>query len=369
MSAQPVQNEVLRLGRSRAAVLERGRAILRDEISSLQALCDSMDEKYALGVDMLLDCKGNVVVSGIGKAGIVGQKLSASLSSTGTPSYFLHPSEAVHGDLGSVRSEDLVLLLSYSGDTQEVNRLLPVLATLGCRTMAITSHAQSTLARSVDLAVLVGQHREACFLGLAPSSSTTLMMALGDALALVVSEKRGLTREQFARVHPAGNLGKQLTCVTEIMRPLRECRVASDTLSVREVFVSLSCPGRRTGAIMLTDSTGRLSGIFTDSDLARLLEQSNDGSLDQSIASVMAKNIRTIPSTSLFQDAMRTISEFKISELPVVDEDRCPIGIIDITDVVSSLASMSPSTTDSPSAIATESGPTIFRLRDCARPS
>lgn len=316
------------------SVVERGRNVLRSERQAIEQLIEGLDDSFALAVERLLGCRGSVVVSGMGKAGIVGQKLAASLSSTGTPSCFLHPAEAVHGDLGCIRPHDIVLLLSYSGETDEVLRLLPLASEVADASLAITARADSTLARGVDLALLTGQHPEACHMGLAPSCSTTAMLALGDALALVVSSQRGFTREQFAKLHPAGNLGKQLTRVEEVMRPLAECRLAVDSQSVRDVLIHVGRPGRRTGATMLTNATGELSGIFTDSDLARLLEASHESQLDQPIAQVMTRRVQTVSAGTYLADAMRTLAQLKISELPVVSPDRRPLGLIDITDVM-----------------------------------
>lgn len=320
------------------ADLQRAREVLSAEIQSLQALHDSLRDElgpvFLAAVDALVLCRGKVIVTGIGKAGLVGQKICASLSSTGTPSHFLHASEAVHGDLGCVSRDDVVLILSYSGETEEVVRLLPIFDELASKTIAITGHEASTLGRSVDVPLLIGQHPEACNLGLAPSTSTTRMLALGDALALVVSRRRGFTREDFARFHPAGNLGRKLMDVAQVMRPIEQCRVASEQQTVREVFIGVSKPGRRTGAIMLTDESGKLTGIFTDSDLARLLERSGDQRMDQPVNTVMSRTFRTIGVGCKLEQAIRVLSEFRISELPVVDERGHPLGIVDITDVL-----------------------------------
>ncbi|MCA9132497.1 MAG: KpsF/GutQ family sugar-phosphate isomerase [Planctomycetales bacterium] len=315
--------------------VERGQQVLRAESQALQTLAHALDASFARAVQMLLDCRGSVVVCGMGKAGLVGKKLAASLSSTGTPSYFLHPAEAVHGDLGSVRAVDTVILLSYSGETEEITRLLPYLQETSAATLALTAHADSTLGSRVDLPLLLGSQKEACALGLAPSCSTTAMLALGDALALVVSEQRGFTREQFARFHPAGSLGKQLTPVDEVMRPLAACRVAHYSHTVRQVLIDVGRPGRRTGAVMLTDAERKLVGIFTDSDLARLLESDHAAQLERPISEVMIRNFQTIASGTLLPEAVNLLAQRKISELPVVNETMRPLGILDITDVMS----------------------------------
>ena len=314
--------------------IERGKAILAAEQRAIGSLQSSLELSFSRAVELLWHCEGHVVTAGMGKAGIIAQKLAATLSSTGTPSYFLHPAEAVHGDLGSVRPRDIALFLSHSGETDELNRLLPCITKTAAATIAITAHPHSTLGRAVDLPLLIGQQAEACALGLAPSCSTTAMLALGDALALVVSEQRGFSKDQFAKFHPGGGLGKQLTRVDEVMRPLRECRVAVEQQTVREVLIHVGRPGRRTGAVMLTDTSGELVGIFTDSDLARLLETSHDNQLDCPIAEVMTRRFQTIQTGSFLPEAMRILAQRKISELPVVDADRHPLGIVDITDVM-----------------------------------
>jgi arabinose-5-phosphate isomerase len=318
------------------ARIARGRQILRSESTALELLSKQLGRQFSEAVELLSKCKGRVVVTGIGKAGIIGQKFAASLSSTGSPAFFLHPSDAVHGDLGSVRAEDCVVFFSYSGETEEVTRLLPILPGAEDRpsTVAVTRSCDSTLATGCDVAIPLGKHNEACSLGLAPTTSTTLMLALSDALVLVTSEIKGFTRAQFGQFHPGGNLGRRLMTVTEAMRPLEECRVASDAVSVREVLVQIARPGRRTGAIMLVSDEGRLTGIFTDSDLARLLEQQQDDFLDRPISELMTTHFRTVDAKASLQEAVNLIATYKLSEIPVVDTANCPVGLVDITDVV-----------------------------------
>ncbi|QDV22134.1 KpsF/GutQ family sugar-phosphate isomerase [Aureliella helgolandensis] len=323
--------------------IARGRQILQSEISVLRSVSQGLNDSFARGVELILACRGSVVVCGMGKAGLVGQKLAASLSSTGTPSHFLHPAEALHGDLGSVLPNDVALLLSYSGETEEITRLLPTLGQLTAGSIAITAHASSTLAQAVDVPILLGKHREACALDLAPSSSTTSMMAVGDALALVASEQRGFTRDQFAKFHPAGSLGRRLARIDEIMRPLSDCRLALDSLSVREVMIQVSRPGRRTGAIMLTNDDGQLTGMFTDSDLAKLLERSGYTPLEQCIQDVMTRQVQTISPNARVADAAALLASQKISELPVLGPDRTPLGIVDVTDLLAEFANATPS--------------------------
>ena len=257
--------------------LRFARQIIQTEGRALALVAKRLDGEFCRAVGCLYECRGNVIVSGMGKAGLIGQKIMATLASTGTPSHYLHPAEALHGDLGRIQRDDVALVLSQSGETEEVLRLLPSLASLGVPIIAITARADSTLGRAAKVVLELGPLEEACPLGLAPSSSTTAMLALGDALALVTSRMRDFGREDFARFHPAGNLGQRLSKVEHHMRPLVQCRLAPDSETVREVLVRVSVPGRRTGATMLVDGEGKLSGIFTDSDLARLFEHRRDG--------------------------------------------------------------------------------------------
>ncbi|MCE9557106.1 MAG: KpsF/GutQ family sugar-phosphate isomerase, partial [Planctomycetes bacterium] len=259
---------------------------------------------------------------------------AATLSSTGTRGHFLHPAEAFHGDLGRIHRDDIVLVLSQSGETEEIVRLLPPLSALGVTIIAITAQHGSTLANAATVVLALGPLKEACGLGLAPSTSTTAMLALGDALALVVSRMRSFGPEDFARFHPGGSLGRKLSKVEDHMRRLAQCRVAADDLSVRNVLAAPSPAGRRSGAILLLDSERRLSGIFTDSDLARLFESRRDAALDEPIRQVMTARPITVPTGSMVSDAMAIMAERKLSELPIVDDDGRPLGLLDITDLV-----------------------------------
>jgi arabinose-5-phosphate isomerase len=314
--------------------LRHARQILQIESRALAQVANRLDRQLCRAVQYLSECRGSVIVSGMGKAGLIGQKIVATLASTGTPSHGLHPAEAVHGDLGRVQRGDVMLILSQSGETEEVLRLLPSLAELGVPILAITSRADSTLGRAATVTIELGPLEEACPFGLAPSTSTTAMLALGDALALVASRMRRFGREDFARFHPGGSLGLKLSKVEDHMRPLAQCRLASEAQTVRDVLVAVRVPGRRTGATMLTNEEGMLSGIFTDSDLARLFEQHRDADLDGPIRNVMTPDPLTIRYGSMMLDAVALMARRKISELPVVDACRRPVGLIDITDVV-----------------------------------
>jgi len=327
--------------------LRFAREVMRREGQALLELSERLQDEFCEAVDLLYQCRGNVIVTGMGKAGLIGQKVAATLASTGTTSHFLHPGEAVHGDLGRIHELDVVLALSMSGETAEVTRLLHGLAERETPVVAITGNPQSALGRAARVALSLGPLREACSLGLAPSTSTTAMLALGDALALVLSRMRGFAADDFARYHPGGSLGRRLARVEEVMRGIDQCRVARQTLSVRRVLVEVSRPGRRTGAVMLVDSQGCLTGLFTDSDLARILEHNQDAVLDDAIERVMTHSPTTASPDTMLTQAVKIMATRKISELPVVDPRGRPLGLIDITDLLSQ--EVPPATGDSAS--------------------
>ena len=315
-------------------VLTLGKQILQRESQSILELAEQLDARFLQAVYRILHCKGTVVACGMGKAGLVGQKVSATLSSTGSPSHFLHPAEAIHGDLGKIKSGDVMLIFSQSGETEEITRILPTLRALRAEIIAVTASEQSTLARNAEVVLPIGRITEADIHGLAPSTSTSVMIALGDALALTVSERRRFQAEDFAKFHPGGSLGRKLSLVEEHMRSLERCRVAPATETIREVFARHGVSCRRSGAIMLTQQDGRLSGIFTDSDLARLFEQRHEHLLDTPIRCVMTLKPASVTAGTRMMVAIAIMREKRISELPVTDENGLPLGMVDITDVL-----------------------------------
>lgn len=317
-----------------AEALAYGREVIRAEAHALEGLAAQLDDSFLQAVALIHDCRGAVIVTGIGKAGMIGQKLTATFASTGARAHFLHPAEAFHGDLGRVHSDDVVLALSQSGESSEVLQCLPAFKQFGVKVIAITANRSSTLGRAAAVVLPLGKLEEACSLGLAPSTSTTAMLALGDALALAVSRQRGFRPEDFARFHPGGSLGLKLSRVDDHMRPLAECRVARANQSIREVLVTSTRPGRRSGAIMLLDEAGRLAGLFTDSDLARLIERRSDAAPDRPISEVMINAPTTVCSGERMSAAIEILAERKFSELPVVNESGGPLGMIDVTDIV-----------------------------------
>jgi arabinose-5-phosphate isomerase len=314
--------------------LSYAREIIRLEAHALEKVASRLGLEFCRAVELFEQCRGSVVVSGIGKAGLIGQKISATMASTGTRSFFLHPAEAVHGDLGRLRDDDVVLVLSQSGETEEVIRILPSLKQAGLPIIAVTARTTSTLGRAAGVVLELGPLQEACPLGLAPSTSTTAMLAVGDALALVTSRARRFGRADFAKFHPAGALGRRLSNVEDRMRPRDECRIADQTSTVREVFAMQRKPGRRTGAIMLVDDDGFLAGLFTDSDLARMFESRRYEDFDCPIAQVMTARPTTVVIGTMLADAVAIMADRKFSELPVVDAHGRPLGMLDVTDLV-----------------------------------
>jgi arabinose-5-phosphate isomerase len=314
--------------------LRAAREIVRREAAGIWKVSYRLDSAFCEVVKLLFTCKGSAIVTGMGKAGIIGQKIAATLASTGTRAHFMHPGEAFHGDLGRIHSDDVVVMLTQSGETAEVTQLLPSLREFGVPLVAITASRSSTVGRAATVTIELGDLEEVCSLGLAPSTSTTAMLAVGDAVALVVSKMRNFGADDFARFHPGGALGRKLSRVDDIMRPLTECRVANDALSVRDVIVACSKPGRRSGAIMLTDKAGKLTGLFTDSDLARLFEGRDESPLDRPIRQVMAARPTTVLAGTRVGDAVELLAQRKFSELPVVDKSGKPIGLVDVTDVL-----------------------------------
>ncbi|MDB5346364.1 MAG: KpsF/GutQ family protein [Schlesneria sp.] len=331
MSAVP---ETSIVSASRVAQLREAREIISHEGQALLALARRLDTRFCDAVELLAGCRGNTLVTGIGKAGLIGRKIAATLSSTGTRAHFVHPTEALHGDLGCIGPDDVWLMLSNSGETEEICRLLPLIADQRLAVIAITASDASTLGAAADITIQLGRMVEAGLHGLAPTTSTAAMLAVGDALALVISQVRNFTPQQFAVFHPGGSLGRRLALVKDIMRAGEQVRIASESATIREVFVTLSRPGRRTGAVMLVDADGRLSGLFTDSDLARLLEHHRDQQFDRPISEVMTNKPLTISPDAILEEALQLLGARHVSELPVVDAAGCPVGLIDITDLI-----------------------------------
>ncbi len=319
-----------------------GRRALDAEADAIKHV--ALDARFAQAVECVLQTTppGSVIVTGLGKSGLIGQKLAATFASTGTPSHFVHATEAMHGDVGRIRREDVVVLLSYSGNTEEVVALAEVLRQDGVKTVAITSTDQCDLGRLCDLCLPIGDVTEACALNLAPSASTTATLALGDALALTVSNRRAFKKDDFRRLHPGGGLGKQTMPIVEAMRfkatgkDMNMPLIAEDC-SIRDAYdqaerVSLDTGIRRAGALVVVDASGKLAGIFTDGDLRRHVFAG--GGLDAPMSEVMTKAPKRLTTQDAVRDAVRLIRELRIDEAPVVDEAGQPVGLIDVQDLV-----------------------------------
>jgi arabinose-5-phosphate isomerase len=310
------------------------REILTTEARAIDLVRERMGDSFLAALDLILACPGQVVVTGVGKSGIVGQKISATLASTGTPSFFLHSSEAFHGDLGRIREKDVVLALSHSGETEEVVRLVPLLRRMGVSLMAITGDPESRLAREADVVLSLGPLDEACPMGLAPTSSSTATMALGDAISLVLSRRRRFSREEYALFHRGGSLGRRLLRVEEIMRTGDLLPLVPEGATVRETLARVSAVGeRRAGAALVVDGDGRLIGIFTDGDLRRRL-QAGTAFLDEPVSAVMTPEPKTVRTDMLVAKAQKLMKEHHIDEVPVLDADDRPVGMLDVQELL-----------------------------------
>jgi arabinose-5-phosphate isomerase len=297
-------------------------------------VADRLGDGFRAATSLLLQCTGRVGLTGVGKSFDIAAKVGSTLNSIGTRSYLLDPTKALHGDLGMVHPDDVVLVFSHSGESEELVRLIGPLRELSSGVIAITGQEHGTLARLADAAIVYGPVEETGPLALAPSTSTTVMIALGDALACVLAQERRFTAEEFAKFHPAGSLGLKLARVESVMRTGVELRVARADQTVREVFVTGRHPGRRTGAIILIDERHQLAGLFTDSDLARLFENRNDAVFDRPVTEVMTRDPLTVMVGSRVGAALDIMKAYKISELPVVDGSKRPVGMLDVTDLI-----------------------------------
>jgi arabinose-5-phosphate isomerase len=331
-----------------AAQASFARSVLKAEAKAVAGI--RIDQSFHQAVDLILHATGGdapdnakpagvVVVTGLGKSGLVGRKISATLASTGTASHFMHPVEAMHGDLGRVRRGDVVLALSFGGNTDEMTTLAAILKQDGVPVIAILAQTDCDLGRLATVNLCLGRFAEACPMNLAPTASTTAMLALGDALALSVSRRRHFGVADFRKVHPGGGLGRQLLPITQVLR-LRAGRnlplvptgiTVSEALAKAEGFAAA---GRRVGALLVVDSHERLAGIFTDGDLRRLVLRLGSKALEQRIETVMARHPRHLTDSALVRDAVRIAREFRFDEIPVVDKTGRAVGLIDVQDLV-----------------------------------
>ena len=312
--------------------IKQAKKVLKIEAQAIQLLSKRLGVEFNLAIELLAKCRGKVNVTGMGKGGIIGEKISATLSSTGTPSMFLHSAEAIHGDLGRVAKDDVILAISNSGETEEVVRFLPLIKKIGARLIALTGNTRSTLAKYSDVVLDVSVRREACPMGLVPTASTTVTLAMGDAIAVCLLKKKGFKEENFAFYHPGGSLGKRLLLkVEDIMRKGNANPVVKEQDLVRDVLYEIT--KARAGAASVVNKKGRLSGIFTDGDLRRHLKSDVDLALKK-VKDVMTGGPITISKDCLASEALRILKEKRIDEIPVVDAKLRPIGMLDVQDLL-----------------------------------
>ncbi len=313
-------------------MLNKAKEVIQIEAKAIEALAKKLDGNFVKAVDLIAKCQGRVIVAGMGKTGIVGRKIAATLSSTGTPAIFMHSAEAVHGDMGQVTKADVVVVISSSGETEETTRLLPLLKKIGAKTIAMTGNRKSSLAKFSDVVLDVSVEKEGCPLGLAPMASTTATLVMGDALAACLIVKKGFRKEDFAFYHPGGALGRRLLLkVEDLMRKGEHLPKVRDDRKVQDVLLAIT--KARCGSACIVDVKGKLVGIFTDGDLRRHLEE-GPGVLQKVVKTVMTKNPTTISHNHLAAEAFALLKERKIDELPVVDEKGKPVGLLDIQDLL-----------------------------------
>jgi arabinose-5-phosphate isomerase len=305
--------------------LSLARKVLQTEAAAVLALCDRLDARFARAVCLVRDCRGRVILTGMGKSGIVCRKIAATLSSTGTSAFFLHPAEALHGDLGVIRSEDLVIALSYSGENDELVRILETLKRLGTRLIALTGDARSTLAQAADVALDCRVSEEACPMNLVPTASTTAMLALGDALAMTVLVERGFQPEDFASLHPGGRLGKRVKRVEQLMHHGDQVPLVTPATPMADVIYEMSRKGL--GMTCVVDERRVLLGIITDGDVRRTM-MAFDNVLARTAGEVMTANPVTVGRRTLAAEALNLLEQRKITALVVVDEARQVEGVI-----------------------------------------
>ena len=312
------------------SALELARKVLKTEADAILGLMDRLNGDFERAVQLLFDCKGRVIVTGMGKSGIICRKIAATLSSTGTSAYFLHPAEAIHGDLGAIRDDDVVLALSHSGETEELVRLLESIRRIGTKLIAMTGEPSSTLARAADVTLNCGIAEEACPLNLVPTASTTAALALGDALAMTLLVRKGFREEDFASLHPGGKLGRRLMRVEHVMHSGTAAPVVRTSTPMHDVFHEMS--DKRLGMTCVVDDDSRLVGIFTDGDLRRLMVGSSDV-LALTAGDVMKTNPRTIRRDVLAVEALKIMETHKITSVVVASDTGAVEGVVHLHDL------------------------------------
>ena len=312
--------------------LAEGRRVLKIEARAVQTLVDRLDAQFARAVDLLLRCKGKVVVSGMGKSGLVGQKIAATMASTGTPAFFLHPAEGIHGDLGMLGRTDVLIAISNSGETQEILQLLPSVERMGIPVVSMTGRMTSTLAKHSDVTLDVSVSEEACPMGLAPTASTTAALAMGDALAVVLLQKRGFKQEDFAQFHPGGTLGRRLLVrVRDLMHGGAEMPVVSEAVPATAAILEITA--KKLGMTTVTDANGKLVGIITDGDLRRFIQRGGDFAR-VTAGELASRNPKTIAPDDLAAKAVEQMERFSITTLVVGEGERRILGVIHLHDLL-----------------------------------
>jgi arabinose-5-phosphate isomerase len=316
-------------------ILQTARQVFADESAAIMQMGERLDASFERAVALLLNCSGRVVVTGVGKSGAIGRKMASTFASTGTPSLFLHAGEGLHGDLGMVAPGDVLVALSYSGRTDDLLAIMPVVKSMGVPVIALTGNTQSFLADHADAVLDVGVTKEACPLNLAPTSSTTAALAMGDALAICVMNQRKFSSEDFARFHPGGTLGRGLTLrVSDLMRTGARLAILAEDTSLRDALVFIT--EAVTGSAIIVNDEGKLSGYLTDGDVRRLLVHSEnaDDLLQQNIAQMMTRSPLAFLPSQLALDAMRSLQERGVDDAPVVDENNVPVGLLDVQELL-----------------------------------
>ena len=311
--------------------LETARRVLRIEARAIEEVMARLDSTFERAVDLLLECKGRVVVTGMGKSGLVARKISATLSSTGTPSFFLHPADAVHGDLGMLARGDAMLGVSYGGETDEIVALLEALRRLEIPLVMLTGKPKSTLGEASAVVLDVTVSEEACSLNLAPTASTTVAMAVGDALAVALLERRGFQPDDFAALHPGGRLGKKLLRVEHLMHAGAALPRVNEAAAMSDVFHEMSA--KKLGMTTVTTADGKLAGILTDGDLRRLMEKHRGAALELTAAQAMTRNPQTIGPHTLASEALNLMEKRRITSVVVTDESGAVLGVVHLHDL------------------------------------
>ncbi len=314
-----------------------GKEVIRIEAEAVKNLQNRIDSSFDEAVNLIFNCKGRVIVTGMGKSGLISQKIASTLASTGTPAQFIHPGEAIHGDLGMITQNDIVLAISYGGETLEIVQMMPAISRLGVKVIVFVGRMNSTITDKADVVINTSVDREACTLDLAPTASTTATMAMGDALAVALLEKRGFQQEDFALLHPGGSLGKKLLLtVKEIMHRVDELAIVDVDMDIQSTLLTISA--KRLGVAIVTENNGKLSGIITDGDIRRGLEQGGD-IFAKTAEFLMTKNPKWVTEDTLAINALEKMEKYSITSLFVYKDkknDRLPNGIVHIHDILKS---------------------------------